>query len=284
MIRIILIVLAGLAVLIALAMVWGHWSFNRMVRQELAAFLPGSIPEAELITPDRIAHLPEPVQRWLTRSGAAGREEIRLVHLRQRGEMLNKSGGPWLPVVSEQYFRTAEPGFIWIAKVRMAPLLHLAGRDTYQDGRGKMVIKLASLLPVVNASGPETDQGAMLRWLAETVWFPSAALSPYITWEAVDSLSARATMSYGNVTAAGLFTFSAEGDFTSFVADRYYYRKEGSTLEPWQVRVDEGGYGELGGICMPVRCSVTWRLEEGDFTWYKLFIESAEYDQAVRLP
>jgi len=27
---------------------------------------------------------------------------------------------------------------------------------------------------------------------------------------------------------------------------------------------------------------VTWRLKEGDFTWYKLVIESAEYDEAVR--
>ncbi|HQG47430.1 MAG TPA: hypothetical protein PLG50_17365, partial [bacterium] len=156
--------------------------------------------------------------------------------------------------------------------------------DMYQDCRGRMVIKLASLLPIVNASGPETDQGTLLRWLGETVWFPSAALSPHIAWEAVDSLSAKATMSYGGVTASGIFTFTPDGDFSSFIADRYYYRKEGSTLEPWLVRVEEGGYGELGGIRMPVRCSVTWRFKEGDFTWYKLYIDAAEYDQAVRRP
>ncbi|HNW58488.1 MAG TPA: hypothetical protein PKI62_02280 [bacterium] len=284
MIRIILIVLASLVVVTALALVWGQWSFHRMVRQELAAFWPENLPEGEMVTPGRIAHLPAPVQRWLVRSGVLGREEIRLVHLRQRGEMLNKPGGSWMPVASEQYFRTAEPGFIWIADVRMMPLLHLAGRDMYQDGRGRMVIKLASLLPIVNASGAEADQGTLLRWLAETGWFPSAALSPHITWEAVDSLSARATMRYGGITAAGVFTFTPDGDFSSFLADRYYYRKEGSTLEPWLVRVEEGGYGELGGIRMPVRCSVTWRLKEGDYTWYKLVIESAEYDEAVRRP
>ena len=284
MIRTILIVLTGLVIGTALALVWGQWSFNRMVRRELAAFLLVRLPEGEMVTPGRIAHLPEPVQRWLIRSGAVGREEIRLVHLRQRGEMLNKPGGPWLPVVSEQFFHTAEPGFIWIAKMKMAPLLYLAGRDMYQDGRGRMVIKLASLLPVVNASGSEIDQSTMLRWLAEIVWFPSAALNPYITWEVVDSLSAKATMSYGGITAAGEFTFTPEGDLSSFIANRYYYRKEGSTLEPWQVRVEEGGCGELGGIRMPLRCLVTWRLKEGDFTWYKLVIESAEYDETVRLP
>jgi hypothetical protein len=284
MIRIILILLAGLVVLLALTLAWGHWGFNRMVRQEVAAFLPRTLPAGEVVTPGRIAHLPAPVQNWLVRSGMVGQDEIAVVHLHQSGQMLTKPGGSWMPVVSEQYFRTADPGFIWLADVKMMPLLHMAGRDMYQDGRGKMVIKLASLLKVVDASGAETDQGTMLRWLAEMVWFPSASLSPYITWEAVDSLSAKATMKYGEVTASGLFTFTPEGDFSSFIADRYYYRKEGSTLEPWLVRVEEGGYGELGGIRMPVRCTVTWRFKEGDFTWYRLTIEGAEYNRDVRLP
>jgi len=281
--RIILILFAALILLILFALVWGRWSFDRMVDSELAAFLPSPLPEGEMVTPGAIASLPAPVQRWLIRSGVVGREAIQLVHLRQRGEMLNKPGGPWLPVVSEQYFRTAEPGFIWVADVKMMPFLHLAGRDMYQDGKGRMVIKLLSLLPVVNASGADTDQGTMLRWLAETVWFPSAALSPYITWEVVDSLSAKAVMSYGGVTASGIFTFTPEGDFISFQADRYYFRKEGSTLEPWLVRVEEGGHGELAGIRMPLRCTVTWRLKEGDFTWYRLTIEGSEYDREVRL-
>ena len=75
----------------------------------------------------------------------------------------------------------------------------------------------------------------MLRYLGEIVWVPSAALSDYITWEEMDSTTARATMSYGGITASGIFKFDENGDFVSFEADRYYYRKEGSTLEKWVI-------------------------------------------------
>ena len=278
MLKTILLLLAVLVVLIVLAAAWARWNFDRMVFNELEVFLPRHEPAAAPLTLEQITHLPAPVQRWLQRSGAVGRPPVRLAYLHQTGQMLTKPGGSWLPVTSRQYFRTAEPGFIWVADVKMAPLLHMAGRDMYQDGHGAMVIKLASLLPVVNARGPETDQGTMLRYLAETVWFPSAVLHPSITWESVDSTSARATMSYGGITASGLFTFTAEGDFDSFEAQRYYYRKEGSTLEPWLVRVEKDGYQEFDGMRLPARCTVTWRFKEGEFTWYRLQIEQVTYE------
>jgi hypothetical protein len=49
----------------------------------------------------------------------------------------------------------------------------------------------------------------------------SAALSKHIHWEAVDSVSAKATMSYGGITYLVYF-FNNDGDMLSFEADRYY--------------------------------------------------------------
>jgi hypothetical protein len=65
---------------------------------------------------------------------------------------------------AEQWFKTEEPGFIWVAKVKFAPGIHLAARDKYEDGRGQMIIKLLSLIPVSRAEGKEIDQGAMVRY------------------------------------------------------------------------------------------------------------------------
>ena len=69
-------------------------------------------------------------------------------------------------------------------------VLPIAGRDRYADGHGHMLIKLASLLTVADGAGPEIDQGTLLRYLGEIVWFPSAALRDYISWEAIDERSA----------------------------------------------------------------------------------------------
>ena len=73
-----------------------------------------------------------------------------------------------------------EPEFIWRVRVQMMHVLPVAGRDSYVDGRGRMLIKLGSVVPVVDAADEKIDQGALLRFLGEIVWFPAAALSPYI--------------------------------------------------------------------------------------------------------
>jgi len=93
----------------------------------------------------------------------------------------------------------------------------------------------------------------LLRYLGEIVWVPSAALSDYITWEEMDSTTARATMSYGGITASGIFKFDENGAFVSFEADRYYYRKEGSTLEKWVITAKKNK--EFEGIRVPVALS-----------------------------
>ncbi|WP_409296335.1 DUF6920 family protein [Peribacillus sp. SCS-26] len=37
-------------------------------------------------------------------------------------------------------------------------------------------------------------------------------------------------------------------------------------------------YGVMDGIRIPVKLNVTWQLEDGPFTWYKLEVLKAEYN------
>ena len=55
-----------------------------------------------------------------------------------------------------------------------------------------MLIKFLSLVPIADAEGDIINQGAMVRYLAEIVSFPTAALADYISWEEVDSVTAKA--------------------------------------------------------------------------------------------
>ena len=265
---------ANIIILLAVISSYGAWSFDRMVNDELNSFLPEKI-DKRVVTEEMIDDMPAVVQKWLMHSNIAGKEVIQTVHLKQKGEMRTKPEGNWMSVNAEQYISTNPPGFIWIADVKSS-FLHLSGRDKYVNGRGHMLIKL-SLIPVVNARGMEIDQGALLRYLGEMVWYPSAALNDYITWEEIDSTTARATMSYKGITASGIFKFDENGDFVSFEADRYYYRKDGSTLERWIIKANN--YREFEGIRIPVNMSVTWKFKEGDFTWYRLEITEVKYNE-----
>lgn len=267
---------ANLIALAGIVLAYGSWQFDAMVRRELAAFFPKTVAAKTVLTPEMLAPLPPVVQKWLERSGAVGKEIVRTAHLKQGGEMKTKPDGDWIPFEAEQWNTLDPPGFLWTTRIQAAPGMTLAGRDRYVDGRGNMLIKLLALFPVADAKGPETDQGSLLRNLAEACWWPSAALSDYIRWEQLDSLSAQATMTCGGITASGIFRFNAEGDVTSFEAKRYYDRKEGATLEDW--RVVNQGWRAFDGVRVPHQSEITWKLESGDFTWLKLEIKAIDYN------
>lgn len=85
-------------------------------------------------------------------------------------------------------------------KMNMMSLVPVTGRDKFVDGKGQMTFELFSLINVANDTGDKIDQGTLQRYLAEICWFPSAALSPYIKWDDIDSTSAKATLTYKNVS------------------------------------------------------------------------------------
>lgn len=266
--------IANVLVLLAGIVAYGQWSYNRMISSEIETFLPVKTTPG-IVTNEQIATLPAVVQNWLKRSQVLGKERTRFVHLKQNGEMKTKPDGKWLPFEAEQYFSIENPGFIWTADIKAAPMIHIVGRDKYEGGKGNMLIKLLSLFPIANAAGPEIDQGTLLRYLAETAWFPSAALEDYIQWDAVDNTTAKATMQYGGITASGIFRFTEEGDLLSFEAKRFYDRKEGATLEDWWI--ENKAWKEMQGLSIPTQSEVTWKLKTGNFNWLKLEITAIDY-------
>ena len=267
---------ANIIVLLVAIPSFAHWQFNRMYGKEVKELLSQPLSSANtVITNEHIQSLPAPVQKWLQVSAVVGRPIIQRVHLQQKGEMKNKPNGEWIPFTAEQYFSIDQPSFLWNTTIQPSPFLFINGRDQYKEGKGNMLIKAYGLFTIADSKGPATDQGTLLRYLAETCWFPSAALSGYIKWEAIDEHSAKATMQYGGTTASGIFYFTTNGDLEKFEADRYYINKNESSLEKWQVTCI--AYKTFDGIRIPVKNNVTWKLRDGDFTWLELEITDIQF-------
>ncbi|MFS0776716.1 DUF6544 family protein [Neobacillus sp. 3P2-tot-E-2] len=220
--------------------------------------------------------LPAPVQKWLTNSNVIGKEEVKTVRLKQQGRMRTEKNGKWMPTKGEQYFSISEPGFIWIADVKMAPLVQLSGIDTFIAGSGKMKIKVFSLFPVVDAKGPEMDSGTMMRYLAEMMWYPSAALKPYIKWDEIDGTSAKATMEYNGISVSGVFYFNEKGDILRFVGKRYREVNGKYVLSDWGGINKE--FKEFNGIRIPSKSDVTWFEKDEEFRWFEVEITDLQYN------
>jgi hypothetical protein len=271
-------------VVVGLMIGFGVWNFNSNARAELQSFLQKRTTSQTILTNEMIAGLPPVVQKWLLRTNAVGKEVTHTVRLKQKGAMRTTPDGAWMPVEAEQWFTVDKPGLFWLADVRVVPGIHLAGRDKYENGRGHMLIKALSLFPVADAKGKEIDQSSMLRYMAEMAWFPSSALSQYLRWEQIDSAKARATMTYEGVTATGVFSFNPDGDMMSFEAQRYFDRKSGPTLETWHIENDPQGYRKFEGIRIGARSSVTWKLKDGDYTWFTLEVTDVATNARAGLP
>lgn len=253
----------------------GALAFNRMADAEMERLLAVKANASRPITAHDLAPLPAPVQRWLRQAQVMGKRPIQAVRLTQRARLRLNPEQNWMAAEAQQTFCVDNPGFVWKVNIQMNPLLKIVGRDKYVEGRGEMLIKLLGLIPVAEAQGPEIDQGTMLRFLAEMVWFPTAALSSYLSWEEVSENQARATMTYGGQSVSGVFTFTDEGYVQSFSAQRYMESNGQYSLEEWLVKAVE--HKDFGGIVIPYKAQVVWNLDTGPFHWFSCELESVEY-------
>jgi hypothetical protein len=269
---------ANLLVAVAVIVAVSTARFERRIDGEAEALLASPIAAApSLVRPHEVAPLPAPVRRWLERSGVVGRERAHTVRLRQRGGIRTARDRAFMPAEAEQYFTVDPPGFVWRVHARMMRVLPIVGRDRYADGRGHMLIKVASLVPVADGTGPEIDQGSLLRYLAEIIWFPSAALSRSITWEPDDDSSATATITSGGITATARFTFDDQGRGAGMTARRHIAGDQGGTLRTWTGSNSE--WRVIRGVEIPVRGVVSWKMDEGDFDYYRWEILDVEVNR-----
>ncbi|MBC7886948.1 MAG: hypothetical protein H7Z13_03610 [Ferruginibacter sp.] len=270
--------LFNVIVLMVAIPVLANVQFNKMVAKEVTALLSQAPKTKVIITRKMLDSLPPVVQQWLIHSGVVGKEKIQSVRLKQNGSMLIKPGKKWMPFTASQYFTVDDPAFNWQANVQMMPFIKISGRDKFVNGDGRMLIKMLSLITVANAGGDTKMNGsAMLRFLAETCWFPTAALSDYIKWEAVGPLAAKATMRYKGLSVEGIFQFNTNFDMMSFTCNRWYINGKDATLEKWLVETKS--YAIFEGIRIPAKTEVSWKLKSGDFKWLKLEIAELDFNQ-----
>lgn len=272
-------------VILAVSLIaYGHYHFQKTTRLETRHLLSQSTASNErTVSVNDIKELPLPVKKWLQHSGAVGKPFINKGKVLQRAKMKTKPDQEdWFNAAAVQYSTIDVPAFIWTVDVKMNPLIHLRGRDKLENGKGKMLIKLNSLINVVNEKGEKLSEGTLQRYLGEMVWFPSMAISPYVTWQEVNDSTATATINHKGTTGSGIFYFNAQGDFIKFSAMRFKDNEPNAQRHEWVLQVDE--HKTFEGIKIPSKMTATWKLESGDWTWLILEITDVKYNEQVVPP
>lgn len=270
--------LPNIIILITCIVGYGQFSFTNIINNEAITILSKSKPAANKIELNRIKELPSPVQNWLIKSGINEEIEIENVYLLQDIRMkLKPEQTKWSQAKAKQYFTINPPAFNWSVDMSMNPILSIKGRDKFEDGKGEMLMKIASLFKVVDVKENEKiNQAALQRYLAEIVWFPTAALSPNIEWEPIDNIKARATFDFKGTKESGIFYFNQKGDFLKFVTMRFKDSDDAAQKFEWIAEAIE--WNEINGIRIPTKVRATWNLEDVSWTWLELEITELKYN------
>jgi hypothetical protein len=151
-------------------------------------------------------------------------------------------------------------GFVWNARVEVAPFVHVRVRDAFVEGRGSGHVALLSTLTVASDAGtPEMDSGSLHRFLAEAVWYPTALLpGETLRWSPLDATRALATLTVHGVSVSLEFRFAASGEVSGiYTPGRWGKFGGGYEQRPWEGHFR--GYERRDGILVPI---------EGDVGWY----------------
>lgn len=218
-----------------------------------------------------IIGLPEPVQRYFNYSLKEGEPLISFMRAKHDGQFKTGIGKKWINIIGEQYATTEKPGFIWKGTTSM-----FTAKDLYISDKGRLTVTLLSVYNIINASGDKYDQGELLRWLGESVMYPTNFLpSERLTWVAMNGNRAKLTFNYMGLELFFIVTYNAIGEITEMETKRYM---DENNLETWVIKLSN--YKELNNIKIPTSFEVLWRLDKGEFSYAKFNITEIEYGKA----
>ena len=250
---------------------------TRKAVTELLAHAGQGISSAQFLA--RREALPAPLQLYLRYAVGQNISTPCTARLRHSGFFRPNRNGRWFPIEGEEFFTVGEPGFVWNATIWLAPLLWIEARDEFIDGRSRMLVKFCSAFTLVNASGSELDQGALLRWLAEVVWFPAGYVGDQIHAKPIDSDSAQVTLVDNDLSVTAILSVDEEGKLTTIRGRRYRVDKGRPVLTTWKGVCSH--YCEFGGMRIPTSVEVIWELDEGDFSYAKFDVSVVKYGAAA---
>lgn len=221
----------------------------------------------DLVTPDHLAHLPEPARRHLLFAGVVGRPADRSFEAELPGWFRLRPGRRWAACVSSQRNTAPDVRREFRMRTSLAHLIPLRATDTYADGRGHLHATALGLVTVADRRGPEIDAGELVTFLADAVLLaPSMLLSLPVTWEEADENGYRVALTDHGRTVTGRVRVDGRGAPRAFTTDdRWAVLPEGLVRTTWSTPVD--GWHLDSGRLRPRHGMAVWHLPDGPFAY-----------------
>ncbi|HQL35035.1 MAG TPA: hypothetical protein PLG67_00410 [Bacillota bacterium] len=265
------LVMGVLLVIIGIVTVFFNSSYSKTRAEfsgltgSLLAGLPG---ESGTFTEEDIVDLPLPVQKYFRYCGYIGTPKMSFMKAIYKDvDFSFGKDKSTIKINNTQYNFVNKP--IRIAYIDSSLYgIPFEGLDSFTAGKASMKGVLAKLFTLFNQTGEALDKSSLVTYLSECLIIPNAALQDYISWEEIDDLHAKATISHNGIVAGGIFTFNKNGEILSFETDDREAAALDGTSEKvkWSAVFSE--YAEKDGIRKPTVLQAIWHYDDGDLVYF----------------
>ena len=253
-----------------------HWS-DRAESALSSAPRPGpTVSERDL------ASLPAPLAAYILRSGAVGQPRPTSFAATIHGRIRGGPDSPWMSFTGRQVntFGADPQRLFYLDAVRGG--LPVKVLHDYHHATATMRAKVLGLFTVLDASGPDMDQGETVTVFNDMVVLaPAALLDADVTWTQRDERTVHGTFRNGSQVVSADLVFTPDGDLATFVShDRSRASADGTEFVtmPWDTPITS--YRELGGHRVAVAGEGRWDAPapEGHFTYIEFHVDDIAFD------
>ncbi len=258
------------------------WNFRAAYNRDVAARLNQQPADIKLLAEADLAHLPPAVRRYLEFANVVNQPQVWNYWLRFKGEFRLDPGKNWMPTTAYQLNFTDSPARFFLMDASMFGIPMTAFHRNV-EGQATFQVKLASLLKVADAYGPEMNQSETVTLLNDMFFLaPASLIDPRIRWEELDPLTVRATFTNAGNTVTALVPFDNSGALVNFVSDDRYMTSSGKTYElhRWSTPVRE--WKEFDGRRLPAVIETVWDLSGEEFVYGRFELIEVQYNVTGR--
>lgn len=252
------------------------WLLGAEYRHEVGKRLTAE-PAPQTITEADFGPLPDPVQRYLRVSGSVGQPRVDHFKATWRGRIRATARDPWMEFTAEQHNFVHEPARFFLMHASRGGL-PVAVLHAFRDHSASMRVRLLSLIPLVNARGPDVTRAETVTLLNDLCLLaPSAMVDPVIRWEPIDTHSARAHYTVGANTVSAVLVFNDAGELVNFVSDdRLMASPDGKTFTRMRWSTPVGDYRSFGTRRVMTRGEGHWHAPGGEFSYLEIALQEFE--------
>jgi len=253
-------------------------SFQNIYEKEVAA-RKQEVLSPDVLTDSQIGHLPEMIQQYLKFSGSIGNQKTVNFHARFNGTMSQSPDGKELSISADQhnFYSGAFSRFFYIESSVFG--IPFTGLHRYSDGEAVFQIKVAEVIPVVDAKGHEALISDTVTLFNDMCLFaPSTLVNADIRWTEIGPNQLEGLFRHSGVAVKATLSFRDSGELVSFASDDRYMTEDGKIYENhrWSTPITE--YSIIEGRNVPSRAQAVWHLPEGEYQYADFALDGITYN------